>query len=142
MGMFDKLFGGEKDYPPLPQDNEAQTKLSQVRAQLEELVNRVSEHFEVVPAAHEAFVFLGKPPKRFGVAWIHHGRVTSLKELAEENKLSQIEVGKLINKLGQAYERAGETPRYSTEVGGKRAVVIPSEGLEQDIRQIFASAVH
>lgn len=142
MGILGKLFGGEKDYPPLPQDNEAQAKLGQVKAQLEELADRVSDHIEVVPAEREAFVFLGKPPKRFGVAWIHDGRVSSLKELAEENKLSQVDVGKLVNKLGQAYEHASESPRFSTEVRGKPAVVIPSDGLEREVRQILEAAVH
>ena len=142
MGILDKLFGGNKDYPPLPQDNEAQTSLSQVKPQLEELAHRVPENLEVVPAEREAFVFVGKPPKRFGIAWIHEGKVSSLKELAEANKLSQLEVGKLVDKLGQAYEHAGETPRFSTEVGGKKTVVIPSKALEQEVRQIIEGAVH
>lgn len=142
MGMLDKLFGGNKDYPPLPEDNEAQANINQVRAQLEELAHRAPDKLEVVPAEREAFVFLGKPPKRFGIAWIHDGKVSSLKELAEENKLSQLEVGKLVNKLGQAYEHASETPRFSTEVSGKQAVVIPSKGLEREVRQIIESAIH
>jgi hypothetical protein len=142
MGILGNLFGGNKNYPPLPEDNEAQAKLNAVKALLEELAQRVSDHLEVVPAEREAFVFLGKPPKRFGIAWIHDGKVSSLKELAEENKLSQIEVGKLVNKMGQAYERASETPRFSTMVCGKQAVVIPSKDLEQEVRQIIASAIH
>jgi hypothetical protein len=142
MGIFDKLFGGSKEYPPLPEDNEAQARIKEVKAQLEELAGRVPDPIEVVPAEKEAFVFLGKPPKRFGIAWIHEGKVSSLKELAEENKLSQIEVGKLINKLGQAYEHAGEVPRYSAAIGGKRAVVIPSDGLAQEVRELIRSVVH
>ncbi|MBK5104323.1 MAG: hypothetical protein JJE42_08750 [Burkholderiales bacterium] len=142
MGILDKLFGGNKDYPPLPEDNEAQAQLSEVRALLEDLARRAPDRLEVVPAEHEAFVFLGKPPKSFGIAWIHDGKVSSLKELAEENKLSQIQVGKLIGKLGQAYEHASETPRFSTEVCGKQAVVTPSKGLEQEVRQIIEGAIH
>lgn len=71
MGILDKLFGGNKDYPPLPEDNEAQAQLSEVRALLEDLARRAPDRLEVVPAEHEAFVFLGKPPKSFGIAWIH-----------------------------------------------------------------------
>ncbi len=142
MGLFDKMFGGDKGYPPLPEDNAAYAGLSAVKAPLEELARQASDPLEVVPGEREAFVFLGKPPKRFGIAWIHDGKVSSLKELASLNKLSPVETGKLINKLGVAYERAGETPRFSTEVGGRKAVVIPSTGLEQEVRQILAGLAH
>ncbi len=142
MGMLDKLFGSKISYPPLPEDNEAQAKLGEVKSQLEELAQRVPDHLEVVPGEHDAFVFLGKPPKRFGIAWIHDGKVSGLKELAADNELSQIAVGKMVDKLGHAYEHASETPRFSTELGGKQAVVIPSKDLEQEVRQIIESAIH
>ncbi|MCF8178823.1 MAG: hypothetical protein K9J74_09980, partial [Sulfuritalea sp.] len=88
MGLLDRWFGSTTNYPPLPQDNEAQARLDEVKSQLEELAHRVPDHLEVVPAEHEAFVFLGKPPKRFGIAWIHDGKVSGLKELAADNDLS------------------------------------------------------
>lgn len=100
------------------------------------------DHLEVVPAEHEAFVFLGKPPKNFGIAWLHDGKVTGLKEFAEEHHLSQVEMGKLIVKLGEAYQHASEVPRYSAEFGGKQMVVIPSQGLEQEMHQIMANTLH
>ena len=142
MGMFDKLFGSQPDYQPLPQDSEARVKLDEVMAPLAELAQRVSDHLEVVPAEHEAFVFLGKPPKRFGIAWIHDGKVVGLKEFAEEHKLSQSDVGGLIVKLGEAYEHAAEEARFSSEVSGKQVVVIPSKGLGREVHQIISSAIH
>lgn len=142
MGLLDKFLGNKVDYPPLSADNEALAKLDEIKAPLEELARKVSDHMEVVPAEHEAFVFLGKPPKKFGIAWIHDGKVTGLKEFAEEHHLSQLEVGKLIVRLGEAYEHASEAPRYSAEFGGKQMVVIPSKGLEQEMHQIMANTVH
>jgi hypothetical protein len=142
MGLLSKIFGGKTDYPPLPAGNYALAKLDEVRAPLEELAHKVSDHLEVVPAEHEAFVFLGKPPKSFGIAWIHDGKVSGLKEFAAENNLSQIEVGKLILRLGQAYQHANETPRYSAEFGGKQVVVIPSKDLGKEVRQIMADTLH
>lgn len=139
MGMLDKWFGGKKDYPPLPADNEARARLDMVKGQLEELANRVSDDLEVVPGEHEAFVFLGKPPKHFGMAWIQDGKVKGLKELVEENKLSQAAVGKMVGKLGEAYQQASDAPRFSAQVAGRQAIVIPSKGLEQQVRQIIAN---
>jgi hypothetical protein len=142
MGMFDKLFGGKQDYPPLPADNEARAKLDEIRAPLEELATKVNDHLEVVPAEHEAYVYLGKPPKRFGIAWIHDGKLDGLKELVDENNLSQVEAQKMIGALGTAYEHASDAPRYSAELAGKKIVVIPSRELGQEVHKIMESAIH
>jgi len=106
MGMLDKLFGGKNDYPPLPADNEAKAKLDEVKPQLEELANRVHDHLEIVPGEHEAYVYLGKPPKRFGIAWLHDGKVDGLNELVQDHNLSQPQVQKLIGELSAAYKGA------------------------------------
>ena len=142
MGMFDKWFGGKQDYPPLPADNEAMAKLDEMKVQLEELANKVNDHLEVVPAEHEAYVYLGKPPKRFGIAWIHDGKLDGLNEIVEENELSQADTQKMIGSLGTAYEQASDAPRYSAEFAGKKVVVIPSEKLEQEVHQILERAIH
>ena len=139
MRLLDKLFGRKEASPPLPAGSEVVDKLDEVKASLEELAHKVSDHLEVVPADHEAFVFLGTPPTHFGIAWIHDGKVTGLKEFAEEHHLSQVEVGKLIVRLGEAYQHASQVPRYSAEFGGKQMVVIPSRGLEQEMHHIMAS---
>ncbi len=142
MGLLDKLFGSKVEYPPLPAGDDALVQLDEVKAPLEELAHKVSDHLEVVPAEHEAFVFLGKPPKSFGIAWIHDGKVTGLKEFAEEHQMSQVEMGKLIVRLGEAYQHASEAPRFSAEIGGKQMVIIPSKGLEQEMHQIMANTLH
>ncbi|MBX3588318.1 MAG: hypothetical protein KF796_16925 [Ramlibacter sp.] len=142
MGFLDKIFGGKVDYPPLPAGGETMVKLDEVKAPLEELAHKVSGHLEVVPAEHEAFVFLGKPPGNFGIAWLHDGEVTSLKDFAGEHNLSQIEVGKLIVRLGEAYQHASEASRYSAEIGGKQMVIIPSKDLGEQVHQIMENTLH
>ncbi len=142
MGLLEKIFGHKDDFPPLPANSEAGDTIIELREPLEELVHKVHGHLEVVPADHEAFVFLGHPPKRFGVAWIHDGQVTGLREFAQEHDLSEAEMGKLLVKLGEAYQHASEMPRYTTEVAGKQMVVIPSKGLEQEMHQILEETHH
>ncbi|MDR7151508.1 hypothetical protein J2W49_003484 [Hydrogenophaga palleronii] len=142
MGLLEKFFGSKVKYPPLPAGNDALVKLDEVKAPLEELAHKVSDHLEVVPAEHEAFVFLGKPPESFGIAWIHDGKVSSLKDMAKEHHLSAVQVGELIVQLGQAYQHASDSPRYSAEFGGKQMVVIPSKGLGQEVHQIMANTLH
>lgn len=142
MGMLDKWFGGAKDYPPLPADNDAKARLDALKGPLEELAGKVNDHLEVVPGEHEAYVYLGHPPKRFGIAWIHDGKLDGLKELVEENKLSQADTAKMIGSLGTAYEHASDAPRYSTELAGKKVVVISSRKLGKEVHDIMESAVH
>ena len=142
MGLLDKFFGSKVSYPPLPPDSEAMGKLDEIKAPLEELAHKVSGRVEVVPAAHEAFVFLGKPPLDFGLAWIHDGKVTGLKEFIQEHHLKPGQVEKLLDRLGEAYEHARETPRYAAEFGGKQLVVIPSKELEREVHQIMEGTLH
>lgn len=142
MGMLDKLLGGKNDYPPLPADDDAQAKLAELKPQLEKLANKVHDHLEIVPGEHEAFVYLGKPPKRFGIAWLHDGKVDGLNELVDQHKLSQSQVQSLVVSLGHAYEHASDAPRYSTEVAGKKVTVIPSRGLGKEVHQIIEGAIH
>lgn len=142
MGMFDKLFGAKQDYPPLPADNDAVAKLDAMKAPLEELARKVNDHLEVVPADHEAYVYLGKPPNRFGIAWIHDGKMDGLKEIVEDNELSQAATQKMISSLGAAYEHASDAPRYSAEIAGKTVVVIPSAKLGAEVHQIMERAIH
>jgi hypothetical protein len=142
MGMLDRLFSRGKEYPPLPQDNLATAKLDEIHEALESLTHRVRDHLEIVPAEHEAYVFLGKPPKHFGIAWIHDGKVSSLKELIEENQLKPAAVERLIDALRAAYTHANDAPRYSVHIGNKEVVVIPSEGLEHEVHEILERTVH
>ena len=142
MGMFDKLFGDKIDYPPLPADNDAMARLRELKQPLEELAAKVNDHLEVVPAEHEAYVYLGHPPKRFGIAWIHDGKLDGLKELVDENDLSQAEAQKMISALSAAYEHASDAPRYSAELAGKKVVVIPDRKLGQKVHEIMESAIH
>ncbi len=142
MGMLNKLFGKGDDYPPLPQDGEAMAKLDGIHEELESLAHKVHERLEIVPAEHEAFVFLGKPPKRFGIAWIHDGNVMSLKEMIEENHLTPAAVERLIDELREAYTHASDAQRYTTHIGEKDVVVTPSKGLEHEVHDILQAQLH
>ena len=100
MGMLDRWLGGKNDYPPLPADDQARASLDELKAPLEELAGKTRDHLETVPGEHEAYVYLGKPPKHFGIAWLHDGKVDGLNELVGQHKLSQSQVETLVGALG------------------------------------------
>ena len=139
MGMLDRLFGRKPDYPRLPTDSPDRAHLETVRAPLDDLAHRVTDPMEVVAADDEAFVFLGKPPKRFGIAWLHDGKVVGVKEMIAVGHLTEADAGRMIGEIGNAYAAAGDAPRYLTEIGGRQVVVISSDDLEHRVHEIVES---
>ncbi len=142
MGILNKLFRSGHEYPPLPQDDQALAELDEIHDELEALTHKVREHLEIVPAKQAAYIFLGKPPKRFGIAWIHDGKVSSLQELIQENGLTPSKVEALLDELGQAYSHASDAPRYTAHIGNKDVVVIPSVDLQNEVHDILEHTIH
>ena len=142
MGFMDKLLGSSKEYPPLNKDDPAAQKLDALRQSVEKLVSEIKDPIEVVPGDETAFFFIGKPPKKFGVAWVgKDGKVVNFKSLVEEKGLSIISLEKLSDRLKQIYIEHQEEPRYSTTIKDKQVVVTPSETLKGDIRKVIEETV-
>ncbi len=139
MGLFDKIFGQQPQYPELSSEHEAAGKLAAIRSNLEELTQKISEPMEVVPADDGAYVFIGKPPKKFGIAWIEEGEVKSFKTLMEEHNVTAKEINAISDKLRETYERHQETKRYHSKIADKDIVVTPSKPMENEVREILTS---
>lgn len=143
MGFMDKLFGGSsKEYPPLNKEEPAAQKLDELRQPVEKLISEINDPLEVVPGEETAFFFIGKPPKKFGVAWVgKDGKVINFKSLVEEKGLSMISLERLSDRLKAIYIEHQNEPRYSTTIQDKQIVVTPSEGLKADIKKVIDETV-
>jgi hypothetical protein len=142
MGLMDKLFGSTPDYPPLDKEDPAAQKLEDLREPVEKLVTELNDTIEVVPGDETAFFFIGKPPKKFGVAWVgQDGKVVNFKSLVEEKGLSVISLEKLSDRLKEIYIKHQEEPRYTMTVSDKTIVVTPSPELRGDIKQVIDDTV-
>ena len=117
-------------------------RLAEVEDQLGELAGQVNDPLEVVPTEHAAYVFIGKPPKRFGLAWIHDGKISGLNTLVEEHGLKPLEVEKLLDQLRGAYERNANVSRFCATVQDRDVVVTPSPKLEKEVHEIIDNVVH
>ena len=73
MSILGKFLGGKRDYPLLDSSTPAAKQLESVRPPLEKLANETKDPLEVVPAEDSVYIFLGKPPKKFGIEWIEEG---------------------------------------------------------------------
>ncbi|UCD65440.1 MAG: hypothetical protein JSW69_05285 [Deltaproteobacteria bacterium] len=142
MGFMDKLLGSSKEYPPLNKDDPAAQKIDAMRQPVEKLVSEIKDPIEVVPGNETAFFFIGKPPKKFGVAWVDkEGNVFNFKSLVEEKGLSMISLEKLSDRLKAVYIEHQEEPRYSMQISDKQVVVTPSETLKSDIKKVIDDTV-
>jgi hypothetical protein len=142
MSLFGNIFSSKPDYPVIDPSSTAALRLAEVENQLGELAGQVNDPLEVVPTEHAAYVFIGKPPKRFGLAWIHDGKISGLNTLVEEHGLKPQEVEKLLDQLRGAYERNVDVSRFCTTVQDRDVVVTPSAKLEKEVHEIIDNVVH
>ena len=134
MGFFNR----KANYPELAEDTQAAKQIHAIECSLKELIGQISEPLEIVPAEGHVFVFIGKPPKRFGMAKVGE-RIHSLGAAAREHGMHQIELQKLNIKLHNAYLHCHDAPRYKISVDGKAVVVTPSQQLAREVGEITNS---
>jgi len=142
MSLFGNLFSSKPDYPAIDPSSTAASRIAEVKNQLGELAGQVKDPLEVIPTKHAAYVFIGKPPKRFGLAWIHDGKISGLNTLVEEHGLKPLEVEKVLDQLRDAYERNADVSRFCTTVQDRDVVVTPSATLEREVHEIIDKVVH
>ena len=142
MGILGQFFGGKHDYPSLDSSAPAARHLEAVRPSLEKLASEAKDPLEIVPSEDSVYVFVGKPPKKFGIAWIEDGdKVINFKSLVDEKGLSQDSLQNLSEKLRKAYIAHQDKPRYVTRISDREVVVIPSTSLLNNLKSVVKQAV-
>jgi hypothetical protein len=142
MGILGKFFGGKLDYPPLDSSAPAAKQLESVRSPLEKLADETNDPLEVVPAEDSVYVFVGKPPKKFGIAWIEGGdKIVNFKSLVDEKGLSPTSIEHLSEELRKAYIAHQDKPRYVTKINNRDVVVIPSASLLNNLKGVVEQTV-
>jgi hypothetical protein len=133
MGLFSKKV----DYPELGDDSPVAEQINEVEGPLKTLMNQVSDPLEVIPADNQAYVFIGKPPKKFGVAVIEGGAVQSFVAAAKEKGLEPVKIQKLNEQFRDAYIQNQDAQRYKASIAGKEIVVTPCAELAREVTQIM-----
>ena len=142
MGILGQFFGGKHNYPSLDSSTPAAKQLEAVRPPLEKLANETRDPLEVVPAEDSVYIFVGKPPKKFGIAWIEDGdKIVNFKSLVDEKGLSQDSLQNLSEKLRKAYIAHQDKPRYVTRISDREVVVIPSTSLLNNLKSVVEQTV-
>ena len=141
MGILSGLFGGGESHAPLPPDSYANARLQEVTDQVKALMAETSDRLEVVPSEHAAYVFIGKPPKKFGLAWIHEGRTSNFKTLVEDHGINPIRLERIVEHLREAYQRSQSTERFTFNIEDREIIVTPSEVLEKEVHDVIDEVI-
>lgn len=137
MGLLDKVLGKKIDYPALEAGSEPAKAIDKLSDSIKQLAEETGEQLEVVPGLPTAYVFVGKPPKKFGLAWITDGEVGNFKSLVEEKGVQPFVLQSVVEKLTEVYERNSDVSRFQTIVDDHQIVVTPSDGLHQALHMIM-----
>jgi len=140
MGFFNKMFSGRKEVAQLDAASPAARRLAEKRSELEELTREIKDNLEIVPGSERTWVFVGKPPKRFGLVWIEGSEVKNLKTLVDEKGIGPDRMSRIVDDLREAYLHAEDEPRFDTEVAGRHVRVAPSSKLEHQVEEIITRA--
>lgn len=142
MGILEKFFGPKRDYPPLDSSAPAAKQIESVRPPLEKLAEKTNDPLEIVPTQDSAYIFVGKPPKKFGIVRIEDGqKIVNFKSLVDEKGLSPTDLTHLSEKLRKAYIEHQDKPRYMTKISDREVVVIPSTSLLNNLKSVVAQTV-
>lgn len=142
MGILGKIFSSKHDYPSLDSSSPVAKQLESVRPPLEKLAEEINDAMEVVPAEDSVYILLGKPPKKFGIAWIEDGdKIVNLKSLVEEKGISPDSLQNLSEDLRKAYIAHQDKPRYVTRISDREVVVIPSTSLVNNLKGVVEQTV-
>lgn len=142
MGILGKFFGAKPDYPQLDASDLAAKYLESVRPPLKKLADEIKDPLEIVPAKDSVYIFIGKPPKKFGVAWIEEGdKIVNFKSLVEQKGLSANSLQNLSEDLRKAYIAHQDKPRFVTKLSDREVVVISSTSLVDNLKSVVEKTV-
>lgn len=142
MSILGKFLGGKHDYPLLDSSTPAARQLESVRPPLEKLADETKDPLEVVPADDSVYIFVGKPSKKFGIAWIEDGeKIVNFKSLVEEKGLAPDNLQRLSEELRKTYIAHQDKPRFVTRINDREVVVIPSTSLYSNLKDVVEQTV-
>jgi len=137
MGLFDGLRGKKEDYPALDPNSKAAARLTAHQAHLEDLAKRAKDRLEAVPTDRGLYVYVGKPPKKFGVVWYENGEEHSFMTVMKKHGLTALQMQQLSDELRDIYSAHQDQPRYVYPLKQQEIVVTPDESLARDVERVI-----
>jgi hypothetical protein len=133
MGFLDSILHKEH-HPQLDPGSAAARRLDPHRAHLESFVAKMKDRLELVPASDAVYIFVGKPPGAFGIAWLTpDGAEHNLKTLIQKRGLAPTSAQGIAESLRHIYEANRQAERYETTIAGRAVTVTASDQFAADL---------
>ena len=131
-----------RGYPSLDPECSAGRNVAELKDTLSKLAESTSRSLEVIPAVHEAYVFIGNPGRQVDLAWLHDDEVSSLSDLLAEHGFTREEIDDLNRCILDLYEHHAKDDRYSVNVDDRTLIVTPSNSLKLEMHDIIERVIH
>ena len=141
MGFLDRFMGGPK-YPELDPSSDVARQLDKFGEPVKKVAGDVKDRLEVVTGEDGAFIFIGKPPKQFGVMWVEGTEVKNLKTLAQAKQLDASTLNSIVEKMRSCYQRHNDEQRFVAHMADREVVVHPSDEFEHEMEAIIDNVSH
>ncbi len=138
MGFLDGMFGPK--HPPLAEDHPAVARLSEHGEVFGTFVAKANDTIEAIPGDGPLYVFVGKPPKAFGMVWFDGGQQFDVRSQVEQGAMTRESAAALVDALGRIYASRATEERFAHKVGGHAMTVTPSATLYAEVHQAVQGA--
>lgn len=139
MGLFDAFVGPK--HPELAADHPAAATVASLGDGFASFVASANDRMEaVVGDGSTAYVFVGKPPKAFGLVWFEDGVRSDVRAEMEAHRMTRETASILVSGLGDVYTRHSAAERFAHKVAGHAVTITPSVEFHTDIANAIARA--
>lgn len=138
MGLFNGMFGPK--HPDLDSQSDAASQIANQGHELEAFVSAANDRMEAIPGEGPLYVFVGKPPKAFGLVWFDGDGRHDVRSMMESNAMTRDAASQLVQELPVMYSRYSEEGRFAHKIGSKSVVVTPSAAFYAELQQAVTRA--
>lgn len=138
MGLFDGMFGPK--HPDLDPQSSAASQITDQGQVFEAFVSSANDRMEAIPGDGCLYVFVGKPPKAFGLVWFDGDGRHDVRSMMEHRAMTRDAASLLVQELPAMYSRYDEEARFAHKVGGKSIIVTPSAAFHAELQQAVTRA--
>lgn len=138
MGLLGDMFGPK--HPALDPSSDAAKRIADHGQALETFASSANDRMEAIPGDGPVYVFVGKPPKAFGLVWFDDAGRHDVRSMMERMAMTREAASQLVQELPAIYTRYADVERFSHKIGSKNVIVTPSQAFHAELHEAVTRA--
>jgi hypothetical protein len=138
MGLLDGLFKAK--LPALDEGTAAAGAIT-ANGAFQSFVKGAIDKMEVVPGAGAIYVYVGNPPKAFGLVWFENGERFDVRSLLGTGALAPESAAMLTRQIRAVYESHDAADRFGYEASSHKVTVTHSDEMYRELRKTIGDAL-